>query len=146
MSITKHFMETFYLGFEDLGLRRELKQRDILFSSLIFLRIIQDKLTFHYLNSSDQIIIPGIYLNLLTGMDRLLGDELKHPKTNFEKFLFLGTRLTRMIHGGSKENIENLLSDIVRIGTKDLRELLKEKFDYQIEPWTLRNITNTIEI
>lgn len=146
MSITKHFTETFYLGFEELGLSRELKPRDILFSSLIFLRVTQDKLTFHYLNSSDQIIIPGVYLNLLTGMDRLLGDELKYPKTDFEKFLFLGTRLARMIHGGSKENIENLLSDIVRIGTKDLRGLLREKFDYIIEPWTLRNITNTIEI
>lgn len=146
MSITKHFMETFYLGFEDLGLSKGLKERDILFSSLIFLRVTSGRLTFHYLNSSDQIIIPGVYLNLLTGTDRLLGDELKQPKTNLEKFLFLGIRLTRMIHGGSKENIENLLSDIVRIGTKDLRGLLKEKFDYTIEPWTLRNITNTIEI
>lgn len=146
MSITKHFTETFYLGFEDLGLGKELKPRDILFSNLIFLRVTSGKLTFHYLNSSDQIIIPGVYLNLLTGMDRLLGDELKQPKTNLEKFLFLGTRLTRMIHGGNKENIENLLSDIVKIGTKDLRGLLKEKFDYQIEPWILRNIINTIEI
>lgn len=146
MLITKRFEETFYLGFEDLGLSKELKEGDILFSSLIFLRVTPGKLTFHYLNSSDQIIIPGVYLNLFTRMDRLLGDELKQPKTNFEKFLFLGTRLSRMIHGGNKENIENLLSDIVKIGTKDIRKLLKEKFDYRIEPWTLRNITNTIEI
>ena len=146
MSITKHFEETFYLGFEDLNLNRELKPRDILFSELIFLRITKDKLIFHYLNSSDQILIPGVYLNLVTGMDRLLGDELKEPKTNLEKFLFLGSRLSRMIYGGDKTNIEMLLSDMVKIGSKDLRKLLKEKFNYQIEPWTLRNITNTIEI
>ena len=146
MSITKHFEETFYLGFEDLNLNRELKPKDILFSELIFLRITKDKLIFHYLNSSDQILIPGVYLNLFTGMDRLLGDELKEPKTNLEKFLFLGSRLSRMIYGGDKTNIEMLLSDIVKIGSKDLRKLLKEKFNYQIEPWTLRNITNTIEI
>lgn len=146
MSITKHFEETFYLGFEDLNLNRVLKPEDILFSELIFLRITQEKLIFHYLNSSDQILIPGVYLNLFTGMDRLLGDELKEPKTNLEKFLFLGSRLSRMIYGGDKTNIEFLLSDIVKVGSKDLRKLLKEKFDYQIEPWTLRNITNTIEI
>ena len=146
MSITNHFEETFYLGFEDLNLNRELKPRDILFSELIFLRITKDKLIFHYLNSSDQILIPGVYLNLFTGMDRLLGDELKEPKTNLEKFLFLGSRLSRMIYGGDKTNIEMLLSDMVKIGSKDLRKLLKEKFNYQIEPWTLRNITNTIEI
>ena len=146
MSITKHFEETFYLGFEDLNLNRELKPRDILFSELIFLRITKDKLIFHYLNSSDQILIPGVYLNLFTGMDRLLEDELKEPKTNLEKFLFLGSRLSRMIYGGDKTNIEMLLSDMVKIGSKDLRKLLKEKFNYQIEPWTLRNITNTIEI
>ena len=146
MSITKHFEETFYLGFEDLNLNRELKPRDILFSELIFLRITKDKLIFHYLNSSDQILIPRVYLNLFTGMDRLLGDELKEPKTNLEKFLFLGSRLSRMIYGGDKTNIEMLLSDMVKIGSKDLRKLLKEKFNYQIEPWTLRNITNTIEI
>lgn len=146
MSITKHFEETFYLGFEDLNLNQVLKPKDILFSDLIFLRITQDKLIFHYLNSSDQILIPGVYLNLFTGMDRLLGDELKKPKTGFEKFLFLGSRLSRMIYGGDKKNIEILLSDIVKIGSKDLRKLLKEKFDYILEPWTLRNITNTIEI
>ena len=146
MSITKHFEETFYLGFEDLNLNRELKPRDILFSELIFLRITKDKLIFHYLNSSDQMLSPGVYLNLCTGMDRLLGDELKEPKTNLEKFLFLGSRLSRMIYGGDKTNIEMLLSDMVKIGSKDLRKLLKEKFNYQIEPWTLRNITNTIEI
>ena len=146
MSITKHFEETFYLVFEDLNLNRELKPRDILFSELIFLRITKDKLIFHYLNSSDQILIPGVYLNLFTGMDRLLVDELKEPKTNLEKFLFLGSKLSRMIYGGDKTNIEMLLSDMVKIGSKDLRKLLKEKFNYQIEPWTLRNITNTIEI
>lgn len=146
MSITKYFEETFYLGFEDLDIERKLKPQDILFSNLIFLRITSDKLTFHYLNSSDQILIPGIYLNLFTGMDRLLGDELKYPKTDFEKFLFLGSRLSRMIWGGDKENIEKLLSEIVRLGTKDIRGLLREKFGYKIEPWTLRNITNTIEI
>ena len=146
MSITKHFEETFYLGFEDLNLNRELKPRDILFSELIFLRITKDKLIFHYLNSSDQILIPGVYLNLFTVMDRLLGDELKEPKTNLEKFLFLGSKLSRMIYGGDKTNIEMLLSNTVKIGSKDLRKLLKEKFNYQIEPWTLRNITNTIEI
>ena len=146
MSITKHFEETFYLGFEDLNLNRELKPKDILFSELIFLRITKDKLIFHYLNSSDQILIPGVYLILFTGMDRLLGDELKKPKTNLEKFLFLGSRLSRMIYGGDKTNIEMLLSNTVKIGTKDLRKLLKEKFNYILEPWTLRNITNTIEI
>lgn len=146
MSITKHFEETFYLGFEDLDIEKELKPRDILFSNLIFLRITPDRLTFHYLNSSDQILIPGTYLNIFTGMDRLLGDELKYPKTDFEKFLFLGSRLSRMIWGGDKENIENLLSEIVKLRTKDIRCLLKKKFGYNIESWTLRNITNTIEI
>ncbi len=146
MSITKRFEETFYLGFEDLELGQELKPRDILFSNLIFLRMTTTKLIFHYLNSSDQIIIPGTYLNLFTGMDRLLGDELKKPGTDLEKFLFLGTRLTRMIHGGDKENIENLLSDMVKIGSKDLRGLLKKKFDYRIEPWTIRNTKTTLEI
>lgn len=145
MSITKHFDETFYLCFEDLGLSRKLKPTDILMSSLIFLRVLPDKLVFHYLNSSDQIIIPGIYLNLFLGIDRLLGEELRTPETNLETFLFLGTRLERMIYGGNKENIRSLLSDIVKLGSKDLRLHLKEKFNYDLEPLTLRNIINTIE-
>lgn len=146
MSITKRFEETFYLGFEDLELGRELKPRDILFSNLIFLRMTTDKLIFHYLTSSDQIIIPAVYLNLFTGMDRLLGDELKKPRTDLEKFLFLGSRLSRMIYGGDKENIESLLSGMVKIGSKDLRRLLKKKFDCTLEPWTIRNTKTTLEI
>ena len=62
MSITKHFEETFYLGFEDLNLNRELKPKDILFSELIFLRITKDKLIFHYPSSlTSQLSFEHIY-------------------------------------------------------------------------------------
>lgn len=145
MSITKHFEETFYLCYEDLGLSKKLKPKDILLDDFIFLRISESKLTFHYLNSSDQIIIPGVYLNLFMSIDRLLGDELLRPETTLENFLCNGVKFSRMIYGATG-NIRKILSTSVSLGTKDLRVLLKTKFDYTLEPWTLRNITNSIEI
>lgn len=146
MSVTKLFEETFYLGFEDMNLNKNLIPKDILLSDKIFLRIEPDKITFHYLFSSDQIIIPGVYINLFLGIDRLMGDRLSDSKTNLEKTLFLGSKLVRMIYGGDKIMIDSLLSLLVKIGSKQLRDFLKNKFEYKMEPWILRNSQNTVEI
>ena len=146
MSITKQFEETFYLGFEDLGLSKKLSCADILFSDNILARLESDRVTFHCLTSSDQIVIPGVYINLFLGIDRLMGDKLKSPKTGLEELLFIGSRLVRMIYGGDKTGVHSLLSRAISIGTVDLRRLLKSKFDYHIDPWTIRNINNSIEI
>lgn len=146
MSVTKLFEETFYLGFEDMNLNKNLIPKDILLSDKIFLRIEPDKITFHYLFSSDQIIIPGVYINLFLGIDRLMGDRLSDSKTDLEKTLLLGSILVRMIYGGDKTMIGSLLSLLVKIGSKQLRDFLKNKFEYKMEPWILRNSKNTVEI
>ena len=146
MSVTKLFEETFYLGFEDMNLNKNLTPKDILLSDKIFLRIEPDKITFHYLFSSDQIIIPGVYINLFLGIDRLMGDRLSGVKTDLEKTLLLGSILVRMIYGGDKTMIGPLLSFLVKIGRKQLRDFLKNKFEYKMEPWILRNSKNTVEI
>lgn len=146
MSVTKLFEETFYLGFEDMNLNKNLTPKDILLSDKIFLRIEPDKITFHYLFSSDQIIIPGVYINLFLGIDRLMGDRLSDSKTDLEKTLLLGSILVRMIYGGDKTMIGPLLSFLVKIGSKQLRDFLKNKFEYKMEPWIFRNSKNTVEI
>ena len=146
MSITEKFKEVFYLTQEDLDLGRSLGSADILPSEDILIRLGNDKLTVHYLRSSDQIIIPGTYINLFLGIDRLMGDILGEAKTGMELFLFLGSRFSRMLYGGDKTGISSLLSRMVVLGSKDLRRYLKTEFGYDLEPWTLRNVKNTKEI
>lgn len=145
-SVTKLFEETFYLGFEDLGLNKKLWEEDKLMYNNIFLRIDPDKITFHYLYSSDQIIIPKAYINLFLGIDRLIGDRLYDAETRMEKFLFTGTRVTQMIYGGDGSLLKTSLGLLIKLGSKDLRNLLKNKFGYIIEPIIFRNSQNTVEI
>ena len=75
-----------------------------------------------------------------------MGDRLSDSKTNLEKTLFLGSKLVRMIYGGDKIMIDSLLSLLVKLGSKQLRDFLKNKFEYKMEPWILRNSQNTVEI
>lgn len=145
-SVTKLFEETFYLGFEDLELNKKLWEEDKLMSNNIFLRVDPDKVTFHYLYSSNQIIIPKVYINLFLGIDRLMGDRLYNSETRMERFLFAGTRVTQMMYGGDGSLLETSLELIVKLGSKDLRTLLKDKFRYTLEPIIFRNSQNTIEI
>lgn len=145
-SVTKLFEETFYLRFEDLGLNKKLWEEDKSMPNNIFLRVDPDKITFHYLYSSDQVIIPSVYINLFLGIDRLMGDRLHNAETKMEKFLFTGTRITQMIYGGDKNLLETSLELMVKLGSKDLRSLLKDKFGYILEPIIFRNSQNTIEI
>lgn len=145
-SVTKLFEETFYLGFEDLWLNKKLWEEDKLMSNNIFLRVDPDKVTFHYLYSSDQIIIPRVYINLFLGIDRLIGDRLSNAETRMEKFLLTGTKVTKIIYGGYGSLLETSLKLIVKLGSKDLRNLLKDKFRYTLEPIIFRNSQNTIEI
>ena len=63
-----------------------------------------------------------------------------------EKFLFTGTRVTKVIYGGDGSLLETSLGLMVKLGSKDLRNLLKNKFEYIIEPIIFRNSQNTIEI
>lgn len=146
MSITKLFHETFYLSFNDLSLSRSLKPADIIASGQLLIRLGEKKITVHYLTSSDQIIIPGEYINLFLGIDRLIGEQLKDAKTKMEKVLYLGSCFSRMLYGGNKSNISILLSELVKLGSKDLRRYLRTEFDYTLEPWTIRNRHNSIEI
>lgn len=146
MSITEKFGEIFFLSFEDLDLDRSLKPADLLPSDRIFIRVSPENVTLHYLQSSDQVIVPKEMLNLFKGVDRLLGEYLKDPKTGMEMFLFLGSRFFRMLYGGSPENIESLISRMIKVGSKDLRRHLRTEYDYTLGPITLRNIKNTIEI
>ena len=142
------FSQMFFLQFESLGLSSPLSLKEDYPGDGLFLRRVEDNLTIYYLFSSDQVIFPKEVVNLLRAVNReLLERQVPDlENTNIDNFLYYGSLLINSMDGAYLENVGDVLNMVLKIGSKDLRDYLKTKFDYSLNPIIFRNIKKTVEI
>lgn len=147
-SLIDLFSQMFFLQFESLGLSLPLSFKEDYPGEGLFFRRVDDKLTIYYLFSSDQIIFPKEVVNLLRAVNReLLERQVPDlENTNIDNFLYYGSLLINSMDGAYLENVGDVLDMVLKVGSKDLRDYLKTKFDYSLNPIILRNIKKTVEI
>ena len=131
--------------FEEPDLSKSLKQGDRLLSFGLFCRTTKRDATIYYLDSSNEIKIPGEYLNLFQVLKRRDGEILRKfiSSKGLLGFLGLGVELPGMLLSGvDSRGIRDILGKMISLGTFKIREILPGL----LRPWELRNTENRIEI
>ena len=128
--------------FED-ELEKSLPIKEIYLGSDMFSRSSKDKVTVYYLESSNQIEIPGSYLNLFLELNRKEGDQLRGLEGGgLQEFISLGINLPGMLlYRTDARGIRSILGKMVTIGTSEIRKIVSK-----LKPWIISNINNTLEI
>ena len=133
------------LFFEGEGsLKKILAPGETFLGSDMFSRVFPDKAIVYYLNSSDQIEIPGEYLNLFQTLNTRDGDRLRGNVSgeDLEVFVSLGVELPGiLLHKTDPRGMRNIICRMVLLGTSEIRKIVPS-----LRPWTLSNINNTIEV
>ena len=100
--------------------------------------------TFHYLYSTEQVIIPASYIAISYGIKRY-GKPLMYLNDPIEKFTFY---LCDINYVGeiNCSKIQDGLRKIIILGTKEFREHIKKKVGIGLEPIELKNNRESIYI
>lgn len=102
--------------------------------------------TFHYLYSTEQIIIPASYIAISYGIKRY-GKPLMNindPIEKFTSYLCYINYIGESNHLNS--NVQEGLRKIIILGTKEFRKHIKEKTGIELEPIELKNNRESIYI
>ena len=100
----------------------------------LFVRKYEDKLLVDYLISSDQVLFPTEYINLISILNSL--DQTQLPLWNFT-FYF---NFYNSLYGRKYEiSMREMLANIVKSGSKDFRNFIKLEYDFELEPLIIRN-------
>lgn len=131
----------FFEGPESLN--KKLTPGERLLGSDMFVRVSSDMATIHYLSSSDQIEIPGSYLNLFQLLNVREGDRIHEVyESDLHEFIYYGIELPKiLLYRGDSRGIRNIICKMVLLGTSKLRGILPN-----LKPWVLKNINSTIEV
>lgn len=135
--------ELFFSGGEE-SLSKSLTPGETFLGSDMFSRVYPRKVIIFYLNSSDQVEIPGKYINLFQILNTRVGDRFRGnvPGSDLESFISLGIELPGMLlHKTDPRGIRNIICKMVILGTSGIRDILPS-----LEPWILSNINSTVEI
>lgn len=100
----------------------------------LFVRKYEDKLLVDYLISSDQVLFPKEYINLISILNSL--DQTQLPLRNFTFYFSFYNSL----YGRKYEiSMREMLANIVKSGSKDFRNFIKLEYDFELEPLIIRN-------
>ena len=92
----------------------------------LFVRKYEDKLLVDYLISSDQVLFPKEYINLISILNSL--DQTQLPLRNFT-FYF---NFYNSLYGRKYEiSMREMLANIVKSGSKDFRNFIKLEYDFR---------------
>ena len=146
------------LNYSSLNLKSPTdKLKDLYLGPYILLRDYGSETTINYLYCSDKIIIPNEYFRMFVSFDIIEGNRLGHlikseteEINEYDKFIkefviFVRFIQNKLAYSSGPESLEKLL-DICEIGTKDIREFLKEYLDIELPPWSFENLVEEIEI
>ena len=100
----------------------------------LFVRKYEDKLLVDYLISSDQVLFPKEYINLISILNSL--DQTQLPLWNFTFYFNFYNSLYGMKY---EISMREMLANIVKSGSKDFRNFIKLEYDFELEPLIIRN-------
>lgn len=126
------------------GIEKQLTPSERYLGSDMYVRVYPSKAIIYYINSSDQIEIPGPYLNLFQILQVRDGDRLREEifGDDLGVFVSLGIELPGiLLYQTNPKGIRSIICRMVLSGTSKIREIIPS-----LQPWTLSNINNTIEI
>lgn len=132
------------LFFEGPGLlSKPLSPKDTYLGGGLHARVTRDEVIVFYLDSSDQITIPGEYINLFRALQTRDGDRLRRLREEgVSEFISLGIELPDIfLYSRDSRGVRQILGRMVTIGTTEIRKILTT-----LRPWTLSNINNTLDV
>lgn len=122
--------------------------KDIPIESGVIARYTNLSCTIYYLTTGNHIRIPWEIMDLFFSLDIYSGNRILSlkPENNLERVIWLFVRFVNLLNNSRGEQVISVLSDILELGTGDLRDWYLDRFNKKLDPIEFFGLDKNFEI